>query len=158
MSLSPTLQTRLVQDGFRIPILAGTTFTAGDIVVLGSSASAGTNGACSGLVCQAANDYNWQGSTSTPNSGNAVGVILAPKLASENIPAGAKLAWSTTQASTGSNARVGIATAVAGTTTTPLVEYPLGLAVAASTGAALTTDDGSAAVQVLLWPGSGLGS
>ena len=108
MSLfGPQLQSRLVADGFRCPIPAGTTFRAGDIVPVGAS-----------LVGQAACDYNALGSTSTPNSLNLVGVIVCPKGSTEAIAAGVKVAWSTTGISTTSTtASLGIATATSGGTT-----------------------------------------
>ena len=154
MSLSPALVTRLLADGFRMPIPAGTTFTAGDIVPIGAS-----------LVCQAANDCNAVCSTSTLNSGNLVGLILCPKASTESLIAGQKVAWaSTANGSTGyGNTLLGIATAM--TTTTYATLYPLGIVAANSTYTSSTggtqayyTDNGTPAVEVLMWPGSGLGS
>jgi predicted RecA/RadA family phage recombinase len=123
--LSPALLTALKSDGFRCPVPAGTTFQAGDVVPIGAL-----------LVGVAANDYNWQGSTGSPNSVNLVGLFTVPKLNTESIAAGVKLAWG----STGQ-----VATAVASTSAT---QYPLGVAAAASTGTS---------IDVLVWPGTGLG-
>jgi predicted RecA/RadA family phage recombinase len=127
MALSPSLLTTLKADGFRVPIPAGTTYSAGDIVPIGPS-----------LVCQAACDYNWNGSTSNTNSGNLVGIVTVPSN-SAAIAAGVKLAW---------NSTANIASASASTAVT---QYPLGISVAAATTAQTTVD-------VLMWPGSGLGS
>jgi len=126
MSLSPALLTTLLRDGFRVPIVAGTTFQAGDVVPIGQS-----------LVCIAANDYNWQGSTSSPSAGNLVGQFTFPKGSTEAIAAGIKVGWNSTAQT---------ATAVAST-----ANYPLGISIAAATTAGTTVD-------VLVWPGAGQNS
>ena len=149
MSLfAPQLQSALVSDGFRIPNAAGTTFNAGDIVVVGAS-----------LVGQAAYDYNWQGSTGSVNALNAVGVVKVPWLKSETIAAGAKVGWNLPNtASTYS-----YATAVATSSGSTVSQYPLGVCVKATTATTGTTyvdstDSGLPAIIVLMWPGTGIGN
>jgi len=169
MALGPALYTRLIADGFRVPIPTGTSFRAGDIVIIGSTVASlvgGTTtasliGFCQGFPVQAANDYNFAtGSTSAPNSGNSVGLVVVPKSGTEAIAIGQKVAWSTTTyATTSTTGSLGVATGVVGTSTTPIILYSMGMCVVAATTAnTLTTDSGVPGVTVLMWPGAGLGS
>lgn len=147
---APQLMARLVKDGFRIPVPAGTTFTAGDIVVVPSTGTAL-------LLGLAPQDWNWQGSTSSVNSLDLIGLVAVPKLTTESIPAGVKIGWNVAPyaGSTGFS----VATAVATSAGTTVTQVPMGISVlAATTANTLTTDNGQAAVLVLMWPGSGLGS
>ncbi len=108
--LSPALLTAMIGDGFRLPIPAGASFTAGDVVPLGA-----------GLVGIAANDSGWDGApTARPSSVNTVGIYDFPATAA--IAAGVPVAWDATNKK--------VVTSWTGGHTT----YPLGISITAQAG------------------------
>ena len=116
MALSPSMVCTLKYDGFRIPVAAGTTFIAGDVVVIGSK-----------LVGIAAADYNALSSTATVSSVNCVGVYTMPKAAATTYNTGSQAIWNSTS---------GLVVA----TTSTATSYNIGYFVSASSTSSTTCD------------------
>lgn len=116
MALSPAPLVRYTGDGDFIPIAAGTTFSAGDVVVVGTY-----------LVGLAAYDYDALGSTGAPNSVRVRGRGTFAKAAAATFSAGDKVYW---------NSTAGTVSAAS----TASTQYILGVAIAAGTTAQTTAD------------------
>jgi hypothetical protein len=93
MALSPALLVDRLQPLFTVPVPVGTTFTGGDVVVIGTATSDTTKSIC-GVAMQ---DYNALGSTGFTNSICIMGRARFPKAAGTSIgTAGVKVWWGTT--------------------------------------------------------------
>lgn len=92
MALSPALTVTNLQPLFTVPVPAGTTFDAGEVVVRGSATSDSTV-AFAGVSMY---DYDALGSTTNKNAICITGRATFPKAAASSITAGTKVYWLTT--------------------------------------------------------------
>jgi predicted RecA/RadA family phage recombinase len=95
MALSPALTVTNLQPLFTVPIAVGTTFTAGDVVTIGT-ATTDSSAAQTAFGGVAMYDYNCLGSTANTNAICVMGRATFPKAAATSCTAGTRLVWGTT--------------------------------------------------------------